>query len=250
MTKSHRKQPEPKGSYWKAHLGDWAKYTAAAGAALSMATGADAGIVTFDTNLTVTIGESNVGTGKGGYFGVGRATVFNRPSFYLFTGNHSSHRRASARLFDIHLIQSQTFSFGRYGIAKKFSAGQSIDGNIGSVHKNEILRLDDAHLGHKGNFLSNGATAYAGFELTSGTHAGDLGWLKIIVSDRNDDGYVDQMQVLSFAYNDVSGAKITAGQTTDAPAAPEPGTAALGLLGAGAAGIIALRRRRKELQSN
>jgi LPXTG-motif cell wall-anchored protein len=60
-------------------------------------------------------------------------------------------------------------------------------------------------------------------------------------------GFPTQLEVISWAYNDVAGAPIEAGQTTEVGATPEPSTAALGLLALGAAGILALRKRRNQL---
>jgi len=73
---------------------------------------------------------------------------------------------------------------------------------------------------------------------------GDLGWIQVKVFDRNADGYPDELEIVSWAYNNVPGAPIAAGETG---VTPEPGTAALGLLAAGAAGLLAWRRRRAQM---
>jgi MYXO-CTERM domain-containing protein len=74
---------------------------------------------------------------------------------------------------------------------------------------------------------------------------GDLGWLQVKVT--LDGGFPTQLELISWAYNDAVGGAINAGQTTGGSATPEPGTEGLALLALGATGILALRKRRKEL---
>ena len=54
-------------------------------------------------------------------------------------------------------------------------------------------------------------------------------------------GFPNQLQILGWAL-DTDGSAIQAGQTT---ATPEPGTFGLALLAAGAAGVLAWRKRKK-----
>ena len=70
------------------------------------------------------------------------------------------------------------------------------------------------------------------------------GWLRLEVF-AGSGGYLDGLEVIDYAYNNVAGQSITAGE--GASSTPEPGTAALSVLAAGALGIAALRRRRAEL---
>jgi hypothetical protein len=78
-------------------------------------------------------------------------------------------------------------------------------------------------------------TGYAGFETKNGV----LGWVEVRVGSPGTNPGIS-VQVLSYAYNNVPGGPINAGQTTSA--IPEPGTMAMVLLAAGAAGLTALRR--------
>jgi hypothetical protein len=77
----------------------------------------------------------------------------------------------------------------------------------------------------------------------------DNGWLKLKIQDLNGDGYPDSMTLLGYAYNDVAGASILAGDTgASANTTPEPSTAGMLLLALGAAGVTALKRSRKTAQ--
>ena len=88
----------------------------------------------------------------------------------------------------------------------------------------------------------NSANDFIGFR----TSSGNLGWLQIEVFDHNSDGFVDEAKIIGYGYNTVAGASILAGQTSGGGSStPEPGSASLAILAAGAAGIQALRRARQ-----
>jgi hypothetical protein len=127
--------------------------------------------------------------------------------------------------------------------AKNYAAGQSILGH--STHPAARLRTAvhrATGFSTKGNFGAGqnathrvgSVTGYVGFRSAHG----DLGWMKVKVGSPGTKAGVS-LQVLSYAYNNVPGGPIKAGQTT---AIPEPGTMALVLMAAGAAGLTALRR--------
>jgi hypothetical protein len=81
-----------------------------------------------------------------------------------------------------------------------------------------------------------GQTAIAGIQRAPG----QFGWIRLRFDESN--RIPNSISAIEWAYND-SGS-ILAGQTTDA-VVPEPGTMGLMLLSTGAAGILALRRRKK-----
>jgi len=78
-------------------------------------------------------------------------------------------------------------------------------------------------------------TGYVGFR-----SQGHLGWIHLKITGDGRQAPTS-FTIIDYAYNDVSGGGINAGQTTSA-AVPEPGTMAMGLLASGAAGLVALRR--------
>jgi hypothetical protein len=89
-----------------------------------------------------------------------------------------------------------------------------------------------------GEWSTTGGTNYLGFYFT-GAGGPQAGWAEISTS-ANASG--STFEVLNYAYETNANTAITAGQTSDAAAAPEPSTMAL--LALGGTGLIALRRRR------
>ncbi len=88
-----------------------------------------------------------------------------------------------------------------------------------------------------------GAFGFAGFEFETSGHNTDYGWIRLEYT-LGSNGLADGVTVEDWAY-DNTGASIQAGQISTGSSTPEPSTAAMGLLAAGAAGVAALRRRRK-----
>jgi hypothetical protein len=89
-----------------------------------------------------------------------------------------------------------------------------------------------------GNFPCDGSTQYLGFEFTPGAGGTDYGYVALSVFATPLSA--PTIEVQSFTYDD-SGASVT----IPGSATPEPGS--FTLLAAGAAGIAALRARRKSL---
>ncbi len=79
-------------------------------------------------------------------------------------------------------------------------------------------------------------TGYAGFKFTSSANNNvDYGWVQLQYT-LGTNGLPNSITALSWEYD-----------IPDTSSTPEPGTMAMGLLAAGAAGVVALRRRRKAL---
>ncbi len=93
-----------------------------------------------------------------------------------------------------------------------------------------------------GNFKPLPATGFVGFSFASGSQT-DYGWIRLQVTDTDGSNLPNTLEVVDLAYDD-SGAAIFAGAEVAAPAVPEPSSAALALLAAGATGVLVWRKRR------
>ena len=222
---------------WTKRLGDWGTYAAAAGTALAMSTNASADIIysgVKDVAATLTH-ESNVNTLQTAVFSV--AGVMERANV--------SHERSLnggfgfAQILATNHARRLLFATNGTAEAKLYTAGQPILGGEG----NGLLRTHTGLGGGiRGAWGPGTVTGFVGFKSAP---TGDLGWIRVKVFDRNSDAYPDEVEIIDSAYNNVPGGAIYAGQGIPS-SAPEPGTAALSLLGAGAAGLLAWRRRRAE----
>lgn len=86
-------------------------------------------------------------------------------------------------------------------------------------------------------FFLPGNAGFAGFKLPNG----DLGWIQLQVDSSG--GFPDKLTLIDWAYNDIRGASILAGQTSG-PTRTVPDPSSLALLAAGALGLVAFRRRK------
>jgi hypothetical protein len=83
-------------------------------------------------------------------------------------------------------------------------------------------------------------TGYVGFQTNGANH--DKGWIEVIVGPSVSSRAGVAIEVVAYAYNS-GGGPINAGQTSSVP---EPGTMALALMAAGAAGVASIRRARSK----
>jgi len=229
----------------KLHMGNWGTYAAAAGAALAMSTSASAEIVYSGETATASVAPGG-GTKTAAFTVAGfneRVYVQNVVTHILgtrtgigFVSDVVSHRPPPANL--------QFFAAQSKGdpVAKAYALGQMITGGDLSFGPGGLLRQNTTGNPNVGAFGPGTVTGFVGFKVSSGPLNGDLGWVQVKVSDAGSPGYPNEVQVLGWAYDD-SGAAIAAGDV----GTPEPGTAALGLLAFGVAGVLALRKRRNEL---
>jgi hypothetical protein len=207
---------------------DWRLYAAAGAAALAAGSAADAAIITGNLSLDVKLpGPAPFRSQSARQtFAIdgfkGTALVVNH-----ITGGQSHFDAASAAIHGLNLFRGGS----SIPAASKFTSKQMIGGT--SVGNAFVGYADVA--GKFGNF-AYGQTGLAGFRLPNG----DLGSLRVEVLDRNNDGYVDELKVLGYAYNDTPGQSLTAGSAGQG-SVPEP--SALGLLAMGSAGVLAWRRR-------
>jgi hypothetical protein len=237
-------------------LGSWPIYAAAAGSALALSTSAAAGIIYSGIqNFTVSVTASAPG--------------YRFNSDYFTAGNFSAYPYLQA----FHINAAPTIRIGGVGIAPyscgcstQFFGGPynglvsnfplknlSFGRTIGTGLSNATTQLRSAgYLAFKcqgsdlypcygGSDLDlqpwgpSNVTGFAGFR----TPSGNFGWVRLLWSSSA--GFPNSITAIDWAVED-SGAPIRAGQTISS--VPEPGTMSMSLLAAGAAGILAWRKRK------
>jgi MYXO-CTERM domain-containing protein len=205
-----------------------------------MSTNASASIISATPDLTVSLSP---GPSMANFSAAGGAEFLQ-----VSNAGNSTHRSGSASIGPRGLASIAHLHFAATtNAAVRYFAGQpvGVGPNFAAYSNARLARLftdtggDSLPSGAFGPGNSNG---FLGFE----NAAGDLGWMQVQVSF-DSGGFPTQLEVISWAYNDVAGAAIDAGQTSESSATPEPSTAALGLLALGAAGILALRKRRNQV---
>jgi hypothetical protein len=234
----------------KAHFGNWGVYAAAAGATLAMSTNAEAQIVY--TTLGQMVTRPAVGL-----------TIFGHSvTSKNFTVNIAGHKQTES----IYLRKGSSL-VPPLGAAKvgagalEFATGGGVTGSHQRAAKNfglgTVIGAAGQHfypggsdflnkhttLGAFNGFFKGVDTGFLGF-----SYAGHYGWIEAMVSDAGSPGYTNELKVIAYAYNSVSGATINPGQGIPVTT-PEPDTAVLGLLASGAAGLAIWRRRRKEVDA-
>lgn len=237
--------------------GNWQLYAAVTGSALAMATNAMAGNITYGAT-PVTAGPipnvSNAHTISGG-------PAFNADATALIHLNNSaSFRIGVAQGSDGPLFQNGGAFLGGFGdnvefldsgsspFAKRLAKGAAIStsGPFAQIADVFYGRRGVSATGPSSSHLhpylrqqgwSPSNTAFVGFRF--GNSDVNYGWIQLQYTVGNND-LANSITVESWGY-DSTGAPVTAGES---PSAPEPSTAAMALLAAGAAGVLALRRRK------
>ncbi|HEY4089142.1 MAG TPA: PEP-CTERM sorting domain-containing protein [Bryobacteraceae bacterium] len=227
----------------RSRTGNWPVYAAAAGSALAMTTSASASIISGvypgtgpHGGVSVRPQPGSASSVKGLLFGLGEINIKAQSGSNNF--GHFTNFSAEG------ILPLKIFEAGSYGqYAKNFAAGGHISAAAG------VLAASGARIAKAvfsassvGSFLP-GAPGYVGFALDQGGGNINYGWLKLEFSF---DPQTTQgvLEALGFGYETTAGKAIAAGDT-GGTATPEPGTMALGILAAGAAGVVALRRRRQ-----
>ena len=231
-------------------VGNWPIYAAAAGSALAMATSASANIIhgTYPSanqnpashaskNASVQPGPSFIKGLTFISFGKDEINIGARSGVQpTFSGGPP---QPFAQLYLQGVDPVRIFFTG--SLAKNFGAGKRITGsNSGPVAK----VVASVATGHPYGNFSSGQPGYAGLKIKTAGGGLDFGWLKLEFTEQS--GLPHLLTALAFGIEETPGAPILAGQTSDAVATPEPGSMGLAILAAGAAGVVALRRRRKQ----
>jgi hypothetical protein len=140
------------------------------------------------------------------------------------------------------IVPLKIFEAGSYGqYAKNFVAGSQISSAAGVLAASGARIAKAIFAASSFGSFNPGAPGYVGFALDEGAGGIHYGWLKLEFSfDPQTTRGV--LEALAFGIETTAGTTIAAGD--GGTPTPEPGTMALGILAAGAAGVLALRRRR------
>lgn len=247
----------------KEKLANWQMYAAAAGSALAMASSASAGSLTYGTlNVTASITPFASGTKlntvnrpvninfgsrtqmksftiKGAKLGVGVGS-FRVPNT----------QSGSANAF-LHLFRTGVNGFATKGgtLAKVASGAKISQGNVkflstdNSIGTRPGLGFEQGNHGMVSGPFTPSQTGFAGIGIHTAGGSDFYGWVRLEFMDSPRGP--DKVEAIDYAINNVAGASINAGQVAPPlSGVPEPSTPALALLAAGAAGVLALRRRR------
>ncbi len=227
-------------------IGNWPVYAAAAGSALAMTTSASASIITCVVNCSVTAPTQSFGSAVGFIHLEGKSTTNNLLGFAAGIGEIKS----AGSTFIFGLVDAQANANaklfftggGSNALARNFAAGAPI-GPLSVNNHNTHVGAVRGIVNHRftttagfGNFVS-GVAGYIGLQV----QGDEYGWVKLTYTAGGVDGIPSVLTVNAWDLDLTPNQAIDAG--LEAPVStPEPGTAGLGLLALGAAGVIALRR--------
>lgn len=242
---------------WSARLGNWPVYAAATGAALASGTSAAAGIIHGFANVGFTGITANAAVAPGSAYthvgfgnSIGNSYInYWAPSLYAWHTNAlPSFRRGAVGISScsclINFFDDVPVGPGPL-MLHRFNSGEMISGGgtpflvpIGYL----AARCEEGtatvpRCGGTPSFdlqpWTEDVYGFAGFR----TQTNLYGWIRL--KWNSDDGYPTSITALDWAIED-SGLPIQAGDT----GVPEPGTLSMAFLAAGAAGILAWRKRR------
>jgi len=232
----------------KRGAGNWQLYAAVTGSAMAMATNASADII-YSGLQFVTAGPVASITSHQAHT-VGYNTVHLKNGTGAPVGNFE----IGVGQFDGGEFAAAAVGFGSQfrflvtsssGLVKKLHRGATISSAAGrfssSVHS--IVRQSHYTYGTQRTYgWTAGKKGFAGFSFSTSNGQRDYGWVHLVF-DVGANGLANQLTAIDWAY-DAGGNAISAGEG-EVPPTPEASTGALALLAAGAAGVAALRRRRK-----
>jgi len=237
---------KPRTADWKDSLGTWPMYAVATGSALAFATSASASTIVYSgpVDRAISIVSSGALHHSAGMTvnidGHNFTFHIHRTLHHIFYGGGS--QRGSANMGGASVLDDNfSHSARRLAYGAQISTGEPFVGVFGAnqffFHKTGYfsgIPLTST----KGEWARSGI-AFAGIRVQNG--GSDLGWIRIRLGASNaTSGYVNEVEVIDWAYNSAAGASITAGET----GLPEPTSRAMALLALGAAGVLAWRKRR------
>jgi hypothetical protein len=211
-----------------------------------MATNTSASIIY--SNTPVTAGPIGNVSGHGHLVSTNNVVLGNGDAIGMWVNQSSG---GSARLGEAFLEPgSPTLDFIRAtgsAVLRKLSSGAEISAGGNFVHGGGSVDFHGLRTnipGYRNMFgqWATGSAGFAGFDFSNtDTHTVNYGWVKLVYTVGSN-GLANSITAIDWAY-DNTGNPIKAGQETGST--PEPSTFAMGLLAAGAVGVIALRQPRK-----
>jgi PEP-CTERM motif len=221
--------------------GNWPIYAAATGSALAMATGASASIIT--SGIVSGVYPSGVSVNAGGP--TTQLGLIPGLSVKIF-----AHSSATGPIVQLQMLASQENLFFSpiAGYAKNFGLGSPIGLglNTGVGHTEIVKAFFTGNL--YGNFAP-GQPGFVGLSFSTGHGNTDYGWIQLVFRDQG--GIPHSLEALAFGIDTNPGqtpGTLLAGEINNG-FIPEPSTLSLAFLASGAAGVMALRRRRKQSAS-
>ena len=225
-------------------FGNWFVYAAAAGSALALSSNASASIVygTLDKTASITP------VAPGGHNSASATFQIDGVPFGVFVnvertgpGNAATHYNLASAMQGTHagLQSNSSGQLQRLASGKQVSVGKMFfEGGPQFGNMRLFGSVKSAFGGFTKGTWPKSEQGFAGIGIQKNGHT-YLGWLRLEYFESSN-GQIDKVEAFDYAYNTVPGGSIAAGDT----GVPEPSTAVLTLLAAGAAGIAALRRRR------
>jgi hypothetical protein len=229
----------------RSRTGNWPVYAAAAGSALAMTTSASASIISGVYTGTGPHGGVSVRPQAGGATSI-KGLLFSPGEINIKAVSGTTYgpfAQLSVQGIDpLRIFQGDSNS--QY--AKNFGFGANISSAAGIMAASGPRIVKAFFSGSDfGEFVS-GQPGYLGFAVDLGSGNFNYGWLKLEFVKDPQTQMPQILEALGFGIETTPNQAIAAGAT--APPVPEPGTMALAILAAGAAGVTALRRRKLAAQ--
>jgi hypothetical protein len=265
---------KPLTAHGGARLGHWSVYATVTGSALAMTTSASASIIYEPVNRTASV--ASIGAFQGpntirpDVVPITAAEALPNSHVKLYLSAHQGRHLntfstgtnfgGQARIEKYQNLDGFQFGFLRSSNSapvKRLASGNRISsraGLFGGVSSIGIGALASRATGPYAHYFAhNGTTPIQylnglllsapmlfGFDFKTAQGQTDYGWLRLKFTE-SANGLPNSVTLIDLAYND-DGSAILAGQTA---ALPEPGTFGLAVLAMGAAGVLALRKRRQ-----
>jgi MYXO-CTERM domain-containing protein len=236
---------------------NWQVYAAVTGSAVAMATNASASII-YSGILNQKVAVKSAQTGSPGQLMTTAIKLKSGAGATIQVGFHAvaaqGNSGPSFKFGAAALKGSQVDFLLKSSFVKRLSSGAKISGGThtaqghnGFVKGNQVTAQSVAdrsiRYARRQSFGWSRTEGFAGFSFTTVTdHQKDFGWVRLEFTVGSN-ALINGLTVIDWGYQN-NGAAITAGNE-GVISAPEPPTADLALLALGAAGVTALRRRRK-----